>query len=228
MQTSDLANSVGTAETILRQLERLPDLALAAELRVAVSVRPGGTGWTLMAGAARAGVVLGHAAAALGRSPADLDQLAFGGPSGLDRHAVEGPAGDDATPPARVPAGPDPGAYDALVVALQKDPGAPLPDVGPGVLWRGLLEALCRRTLEASVRLEALSHDPSRVLVFGGGSRSRPWTQLKAGLFPQPVVVPQISEAAGRGAAVFAGVAAGWWPSVQAAPNPAADVIGPL
>lgn len=213
---SDLANSVGTAETVLRQLDRLPDLRLAAELRVAVSVWPGGAGWSAMAGAARAGVVLGRAAEALGRSPSDLDRLAFTDPareSGM-------PAGESAVP--------DPGAYDALAAALQKDPGARLPDADPGMLWRGLLEALCRRTLEASDRLGAMGGDPSRLLVFGGGSRSRPWTEVKAGLFPHPVAVPRITEAAGRGAALFAGVAAGWWPSPEAGPAPVADPVRPL
>lgn len=208
---SDLANSVGTAETVLRQMEKLPDLGVAAELRVAVSVWPGGGAWSAMAGAARAGVVLGRAAAALGRTPTELDQLADAGPG---RGAAAREADSD--------------AYDALVVALQQDPGSGLPGTAPGIVWRGLLEALSRRTLEASARLESLSGEPSRLLVFGGGSRSRPWTQIKARVCPRPVAVPRIAEAAGRGAALFAGAAASWWPSAEAAPAPAIDAVRAL
>ncbi|MGH2722444.1 MAG: FGGY family carbohydrate kinase, partial [Actinomycetota bacterium] len=117
-ETGDLVNSVGTAETVLRRMDVLPDLARAADVRAAVSVRPGGAGWTVMTGAARAGVVLGRAAAALGMSPAELDPL-VGEAAGM--------------------------ACDDLVVALQEAAGPPLPDAAPATIWRGLLEALSRR-----------------------------------------------------------------------------------
>lgn len=194
----DLVNSVGTAETVLRRMDVLPDLARAAEVRAAVSVRPGGAGWSVMAGAARAGVVLGRAAAALGMSPAELDPLVGGAP---------GMAADD------------------LVVALQDRADAPLPDAAPATVWRGLLEALSRRTFEAAERLAAVAGPPLRVLAFGGGTRSLPWTQIKAALSPHPLYLPVVTEAAGRGAALFAGVAAGWWPSVDAAPAPALQPV---
>jgi glycerol kinase len=47
---------------------------------------------------------------------------------------------------------------------------------------------------------------------------------IKVGLSPHPVVVPRITEAAGRGAALFAGVAVGWWRCVEDAPAPALDL----
>ncbi|HEY8201778.1 MAG TPA: FGGY-family carbohydrate kinase, partial [Actinomycetota bacterium] len=202
---SDLVNSVGTAETVLRKLDALPDLARAAELRAAVSVLPGAGGWSVMTGAARAGVVLGRAAAALGRTLPELDRLA------AEAEPVRTLEVDDA---------------GRLVAALQDQPDAPLPSAEPGAIWRGLLEALSRRTFEAASRLEVLAGAGSRVLVFGGGSRSRPWMDAKARLSPLPVALPRVGEAAGRGAALFAGVAAGWWPAVEAAPAPAADPVG--
>jgi sugar (pentulose or hexulose) kinase len=193
----DLVNSVGTAETVLRHLDRIPDLARVVELRGAVSVRPGGSGWSVMTGAARSGVVLGRAATALGRPAAELDALA------ADAQTI---------------------SADGLVVALQERGEAALPDGEPGTIWRGLLEALTRRTFEAAERLQAIAGPPDRVLAFGGGTRSAPWMTIKAGLSPHPVVVPRITEAAGRGAALFAGVAAGWWRCVEDAPAPALDL----
>jgi hypothetical protein len=75
----DLANSVGTAETIVGRVRDRPDLSAALEQRVAVRLVPGGREFAVLVSAARAGVVLEAAAAALGRSLADLDGLAEGG-----------------------------------------------------------------------------------------------------------------------------------------------------
>jgi xylulokinase len=61
--------------------------------------------------------------------------------------------------------------------------------------------------------------------VFGGGSRSVPWLRAKAAEAGVPVVRSSVAEAVARGAAVFAGVAAGWWPSAAHAPRP--PVSGP-
>ncbi|HMC81470.1 MAG TPA: FGGY family carbohydrate kinase, partial [Acidimicrobiia bacterium] len=72
----DLVNSVGTAETVLGYAGRPPDLGRALELRTPVSVAPGGRGWVVLAGAARAGVVLAAAAPLLGRSIPELDAMA--------------------------------------------------------------------------------------------------------------------------------------------------------
>jgi xylulokinase len=71
----ELGNSVGTAETVLRLCSGLPDVARAVELGVAVTRRPGGHGWALLAGAARAGLVLTELAARLGADPAVLDRM---------------------------------------------------------------------------------------------------------------------------------------------------------
>jgi xylulokinase len=71
----EVANSVGTAETLVARMATVPDMATASANRVAVTVYPGGEEWAVMVGAARAGLVIEVEAAARGRSPADLDAL---------------------------------------------------------------------------------------------------------------------------------------------------------
>ena len=75
----DLFNSVGTAETVFRRTDSPPAVERALALDLAVTLWPGGTSWGILASAARAGVVLGELAAALGHSPAELDRLAESG-----------------------------------------------------------------------------------------------------------------------------------------------------
>jgi xylulokinase len=74
-EPDDLFNSVGTAETVFRRVGSPPDVERALELDLAVTVWPGGDAWGVLASATRSGVVLGELAAALGRSPAELDRL---------------------------------------------------------------------------------------------------------------------------------------------------------
>jgi xylulokinase len=81
----DVANSVGTAETVAGRTAAAPDMAAAVAARAAVSIYPGGTEWAVMVSAARAGPVVDAAAADLGRSPAELDALALAGDAGAGR-----------------------------------------------------------------------------------------------------------------------------------------------
>jgi sugar (pentulose or hexulose) kinase len=81
-----------------------------------------------------------------------------------------------------------------------------------------LLHALAERTADAAARVGQLVA-ARRMLVIGGGSASRPWLRAKMALVPLPIVLPATSQAVARGAAVFAGQAAGWWPSPEAAPK---------
>jgi xylulokinase len=186
----DLVNSVGTAETVLGLTSTAPDLVRALELRTPVSVAPGGGAWVVMAGAARAGVVLDAAAGLLGHSLEELDAMA-----------------EDASCA-------DAGGF---LRDLQAGGGANPPEGPPGAVWRGLLHTLAERTAEAAARVGELV-PARRMLVIGGGSASRPWMRAKAALVPLPILRPATSQAVARGAALFAGQAAGWWPSPQAAP----------
>lgn len=191
---SDLGNSVGTAETVVGRADRLPDTASALALRVAVTLAPTGESWAVFAGAARAGRILDAAARSLGRSPAELDDLAE------DAGAVDVSAMAEA-----LAAGRDPG----------RAPGA------PGETWNGLLTMLVARTDEAVERALDLVGPARRLVVFGGGSRSRPWLRAKARACRLPVWCSTAGEAAARGAALYAGIAADWWPSTDEAPSAA-------
>ena len=168
----DVANSVGTAETVVGRTATAPDMAAAMANQAAVSIYPGGTEWAVMVSAARAGPVIDAAAAELGRSPAELDALVLAG------------------------------------------------DAGAGRQWAGVLEGLTGRTVDAYERLTGALGPRKRILVFGGGSVSEPWLRAKAAALPVPVVRSTVTSAVARGAAVHAGVAAGWWPSEAGAPTP--------
>lgn len=202
----DLANSVGTAETVVGRRDRVPDIDRALASGAAVTLWPDGTGWAVLASAARAGLVLEAAARGLGRPPAELDALA--GDSGVV----------------------DAAAYVDGVAAAVKGRAGPdpvLPAGSPGRVWNGVLAALAARTWEAAGLVDELCRPSRRLVVFGGGGRSRPWLRAKAGAGFVPVVRSVAAEAAARGAAVRAGVAAGWWPSPDAAPAPTMEPVEP-
>ncbi|HEX3604950.1 MAG TPA: FGGY family carbohydrate kinase [Candidatus Dormibacteraeota bacterium] len=203
----DLVDSVGTAESLVR---RLPGglgpatLRRALELGVAVSARPDGEGWALLGRGPRAGPVLAAVAAALGSPP--LEEL--------DAAAV---------------AGAGPGAATGLVDAILA--GAPGPEfpsrLTPGELWGAVLDELAARTAAGAALCERLAGPAERVLVAGGGARSLPWVRAKARRLAAPVLRADAAECAARGAAVAAGVAAGWWPDAGSAPPPGLEAVAP-
>ena len=182
----EVANSVGTAETIVARTPTVPDISAALGLRVAVTVNPGGKEWAALVSAVRAGLVLEGAASALGRSLQELDGLAEGASPADVADAVD---------------------------AFARGERPSLPDVGPGEVWAGLLAALADRTADAYTRLTEVVGPAAGVVVFGGGSASKPWLRAKAERLPVPVRRSTVSSAVARGAALQAGVAAGWWPT---------------
>lgn len=198
----DVGNSVGTAETLLARSSRLPDLEAAVDRRLAVGLAPEGDEWAVLAGAGRAGLVVDAAASLLCSSPAALDELAAGVEAVDARDWVDAAvavgrrAGDVTLESGALPAGP------------------------PGAVWNGVLRALSLLTWDAVARVEEIAGPGRRLLVFGGGSRSRPWLDAKAATGHLPVVRSGATDAAARGAALYAGVAAGWWPTAGAAPSP--------
>ncbi len=180
----DILNSVGTAETLLRRTSVLPDLERSLELGLAVTVRPGGRGWVVLASARRSGQVLEGLAAEHALTPAELDGL-----------AAEVMAGSGST--------------------------------AAGRAWAEALGDLAERSAGGVERVTELTGPASRLLVYGGGSRSQPWLALKArALHPLPVLRVVTSDAVARGAALAAGVAAGWWPSPAAAPPAPLEPVG--
>ena len=190
----ELANSVGTAETIVARIPAPPDMARAVDQRVAVTVYPGAEDWAALVSAARAGIVVTAAAKKLGHSPPELDALA----EGADPHE---------------------GDLSETVERLAHQERAELPDGPPGAVWAGLLEALVARTAEACERLVAVTGPARRLVVFGGGSVSRPWLAAKQSRLPLPVIASPVRSPVARGAAIQAGVAAGWWAEPSPTPS---------
>lgn len=176
-------NSVGTAETLLRRCPALPDRVAARQGRIAVTVHPGGTAWVALASAARAGIVLETAAAALGSTPPELDR----------RAGRAEPVPLDAT------------AIDRLAHGQPVE----LPRADAGAVWAGVLDALAARTADACARLGGLLGRAEGVVVFGGGSVSEPWRRAKAARIGLPVHAAGGGSAVARGAALYAGAAAG-------------------
>ena len=194
----DLGNSVGTAETVIGRSSTLPHLPSALERGLAVTVFPAGDGWAVLSSAARSGLALSLAAAALGRSEAELDRLSVGA------SLLEAPG---------------------LRESLQRRAPPLLPEGAPGDAWHTLLHELASLTAAAVVRVVGLIGPRSRLVVFGGGAASHPWLAAKAELAPLPVWRVTAPEAVARGAAIYGGVAAGWWPSPAAAPPPGLEPV---
>ena len=157
-----------------------------------------GEGWAALGRGPRAGPVLAAVAAALGgASLAELDAAAIEG-GGVDgAELVEA----------------------ALAGAALRVPSAPA-----GEVWGAVLEELARRTAGAASACARLAGPAERVLVAGGGARSLPWLRAKARHLDAPVWRAGV-EAAARGAALTAGVAAGWWSSPAQAPAPALEPV---
>lgn len=203
---ADLVNSVGTAETVNATCRDLPDIGAALAQRVAVTVAPGGAGWAVLASARRAGVIVNAVARAIGATAAALDEALAD------------------LPPDPIPL-PD-GLIDAAVAGSSLDvAGQPTT-----LIWNRLLTSLSSETWDAVDRLARVVPDAgcraARLVVCGGGSGSAIWLRTKAALRPtMPVLRCRSTEAVVRGAALYAGVAAGWWPAADSGPRAVLDVV---
>jgi len=153
-------------------------------------------GWAVLASAAGSGLALDAAAASLGHPPAELDERAEGA-------ALLGAPG--------------------LADSLRRRRPPVLPAGSPGDVWLTLLHELAAQTARAVVQVVTVVGPRRRLVVFGGGATSEPWLRAKAELAPLPLWRMTAPEAVARGAALYAGTAAGWWPSPEAAPPPALE-----
>lgn len=196
----DLANSVGTAETVLSACHSQPDVSAVLEAGMALTVAPGGAGRVVLSGVARSGLALETVAATLGRSYESLDRAARNAPL-LDA----------------------PGLRESL---RRRDAPA-LPDGADGAVWRTLLDALAALSSETVEQLSALTGSKQRLVVFGGGTMSDAWMQAKARHVRLPVwrTSRRRLHAVARGSALMAGVAAGWWPDPAAGPTVALEPV---
>ena len=82
---------------------------------------------------------------------------------------------------------------------------------GPDELTRSVMEGSVFALYDAFEVLEELSGAPARIVLAGGGARSRVWTQIVADIFALPVDPLEESEGSALGAAIVAGTAVGWF-----------------
>ena len=91
---------------------------------------------------------------------------------------------------------------------------------------RAILEGL---TYELRLNLDLLQEGGVQIDVLraiGGGAKSALWLQMKADITGIPVVTPKITEAAGFGAALLAGVGVGIFPSAAEAADRFLELTG--
>ncbi|HEU5057813.1 MAG TPA: FGGY family carbohydrate kinase [Kofleriaceae bacterium] len=88
---------------------------------------------------------------------------------------------------------------------------------GRGHLARALLEGCAFAMRDVIDRLDELGVPTGSVVLIGGGSKSRVWSQIRADLLGRPVAVSQVPDACPLGAALLAAAAAGAIPDLAAA-----------
>ncbi len=190
----DEFDSAGTAEAILRiSRPGLPDGIVADLAAGGITVgRHAAPGRWCLLGATQGGLILGKVQSALGVDRAGLS-------------ALDDAAADAADVPTAVVLGPGPG--DVTIA-----PGAT-----PGEVWRAATRAVTAQAAALSDRLTAASGPRADLVVAGGWTNSRTVMAAKRASFGdfRRATIP---EAGCRGAALLAGVAAGLYPDLDAAP----------
>lgn len=82
---------------------------------------------------------------------------------------------------------------------------------GQADLTRAVMEGSVFALLDAFEVLRELGGAPQRIVLAGGGARSRAWTQIVADVFDMPVDPLEASEGSAMGAAIVAGTMLGWF-----------------
>ena len=202
--------SAARAGLVLAQTARALGRSADELDRLAALGGPGGPGGAV-GGPARAVGAAGPDGPAGPAGPAGPVVVGPAGPGGPVVVGPAGPAGPGVVGP-MVDAGP-------MLASIERGEEVVLPDAAPGAVWNGMHAALARRTWEAAGRLEAVTGPASSLVVFGGNSGSQPALRVKAGSARLAVWRSTATEAVARGAALYAGVAAGWWPRADAGPQ---------
>jgi xylulokinase len=135
-----------------------------------------------------------------------------GGTAGLDRQAAATPAGSagalfipalsGSMSPQWIPTAR--GCFYGLTAAH-----------GTGHLARAVMEGSAFAMRDVVERLQALAVPAERILLIGGGSRSRLWGQIRADVSGLPVLRARHADTAPLGAAMLAAVAAGLQPDLR-------------
>ena len=84
---------------------------------------------------------------------------------------------------------------------------------------RAVMEGVAFALADGLDIVRELGTQPGLIVAAGGGSRSSVWRQIQADVFACPVTRAPVEEAAAYGAALMAGVGAGWWPGLSEAPR---------
>lgn len=191
--SGDVLDSCGTAEALVRTA----DPGLAADTLSRLS-RGGVTvgwhalpGYWCLLGATEGGRALGHTLRALNIQDVSL---------GLDDAALSAAPGT-----LRIDSDTTPGTIEALVAK----------QVAPGVLWRAAVEGVTEEVQRLSALMSTSTGPTRRFLAVGGWTASAALITAKRHYLGS-VEIPDIPEAGARGAALFAGSAAGLWEDVRA------------
>jgi xylulokinase len=86
---------------------------------------------------------------------------------------------------------------------------------GRGHIVRAILEGVAYSLKDTLSIFRELSIPVHAIRAGGGGARSPLWRQIQADVYGQPVEIVAAEEGAAYGAALLAGVGAGFWPSVD-------------
>jgi xylulokinase len=78
-------------------------------------------------------------------------------------------------------------------------------------LVRAVMEGTIYALLQASEVLRSLSREPDRIVLTGGGVRSKTWTQIVADMFGLPVLPNREADGSALGAALLAGSSLDWF-----------------
>lgn len=203
--SSDLLDSIGTSETLVRYASTALDLADAVAHGADASIDPLHGRFAIMAGDLRPGRIVEAARRMLGDARFEA----------LNRRDPAGESTND---------GQDASAGQAILEQLRSEGATQAVTELAGVRWRGLVEAMTSYMWRCAQNIEPLTGPPSRIVLIGGGARSDLWAAAKRRVTHLPVVRSPV-EATAYGAALFAGRAAGLWPDLGAAPRHALEAI---
>ena len=87
---------------------------------------------------------------------------------------------------------------------------------GQAELVRAVMEGVTFSLYEAFLVLLEAGIQPERIIISGGGARSRLWQQIVADVFGLPVMRLRVNEASALGAALLAGASSGHLEMVEA------------
>jgi sugar (pentulose or hexulose) kinase len=191
---SELANSLGSAELLMRAVEVAPAAQRILGLGAEMSRSPAEAGWTISCSPQRVGAELGTIQLALRRSFEALDAENVGQAASADeRERIAAALGD--------------------VTAMR----SLADEVGSGRVWRAAHELYAERATAVGEQLERVA-GPRSATVFFGGAASKLGVSLRARALGGKATQVVGSLAGARGAGILAGVAVGWWRSPSDAP----------